>query len=204
MMVAVSNIISAQINDPRVLTEDEHLVNGNTNLNVNYYAGKSSVKGNTITFKVIDGQKKYKTIFSSLILCNEKNKLDFSSRPIVNGRVAPFTNDIDFNPYDYKIEEILSSCLPEDARDRLNKCSDEIGLSMFVNPKTGEIDEVIFSLIKSNLKSSKGSIYSLPPQVFENMEKRLKSEFKFAVREKYLDYPFVSLGSSFSIDYLYK
>ena len=192
LLFVASNIINAQISDPRVLSEDERLVNGSTDVNANYYAGKSTVKGNTITFKVVDGKKKYNTNYSLFYLYNENNKMDMSAMPTLKGDVAPITDDT--SPYkDHVVENVVISCIPEDAMKKFEKCSDTIGVIMFVNSKTGKIDEVTFMLRESSLKSSEGSIFSLPPQTFENIEKRLKSDVRFSIKPEYREYSFIRL-----------
>jgi len=201
MLMVANNIINAQISDPRVITEDERLVNGDTNADVNYYAGKTSVKGNTITYKVIDGKKKYKTKDQFYSLYNENNKIDIYAEPMLNGQLAPSTEDI--NPYkDDIVRNAVKSCIPEDAMKRLENCSDVIGIQLFVNSKTGKIDEMSFMLRKSSLRSSQGSIFSLPPQTFEKIEKKLKSDVKFTIKEEYRNHSFISLFWNYFIDSL--
>ena len=87
-----------------------------------------------------------------------------------------------------------------DYHEKSEKSSDTIGVIMFVNSKTGKIDEVTFMLRESSLKSSEGSIFSLPPQTFENIEKRLKSDVKFSIKPEYREHSFIRLFWNHYVD----
>lgn len=135
----LSFILGAQVKYDAKVFSDENLLNKKY---VDYYSGKTSVKGSTVTFVVDDKQE---SLMHDVELYNKNNKLGLNSNPTnkVTNESVP-RRFLPHLPVDGKIaNEIIHSSI---AKDKLEMLSHTKGgylrVQLYVNPISGRVMEV--------------------------------------------------------------
>lgn len=186
----VSQIAVAQSSDSdkkNAIAIDEGMVSSrNTEVCLDYYSGKKSVSGTTITY-VVEREDRSDINLISYTVYDKNNVLP--KVPSLNG-VLITSGERPFIPTDESVlESIVRSSVSASKIQTLSHYADRLWVTMRSDPVTGRVLEVEFT-IQASTRSKKGP-RMISPKELERIEKGIKERIRYDVPDRCKDHSFI-------------